>query len=312
MNRFVNSIIQFALFSVFLVIFLQIIISLRIKGKTIRGHDNLEQTSNINADLVFIGSSRCWTHFDPHFFDTTYKVKSVNIGVDGHSEISMAIIRLQDYLARNKTPKYVVYNFDPFVYAGSFIDNDNFVHKNDFARYAFFPKKIDLPVVDYFKFDCYEKYVPLFAIFKYKLLLNSIFLNNIDTWDMYGYEKHFEIWDTISKPITDSMKKYYFKQSEIPFITNSLNRLKNLCYLNNIKLLCVQTPVYKIIQDSAAFSETKRICNTLSLPFVDANKEFIRNEIKYFYNSNHLNQFGVAELNKVLKSDSIFSFFLNK
>ncbi len=301
---------RFAIFSIILLLVFQIVISFRINGKTIRGHDNLEQTSNINADLVFIGSSRCWAHFDPVFFNTTYKLKSINIGVDGHSEISMAITRLKDYLSRNSSPKFVIFSFDPFITAGSFYNNTNFVHKNDFARYAFLPKKKDLPIVDYFKFDFYEKYIPLYAIFKYELLKDAISLNDNDNWSKYGYEMNDKKWDTIANPVKDIMRNFFFKKSEITSITNALDKLNNVCFLNNIKLTCIQTPVYKVIYDNASFLETKIICNNLNIPFIDANKEYIRNNMEYFYNSNHLNKFGVAEMNAVLKSDTILKSIL--
>jgi hypothetical protein len=304
---FCKNIIQFAFFSVILFVLFQAIISFRINGKTVRGHDNLEQTSNVNADLVFIGSSRCWAHFDPVFFDTTYKLKSINIGVDGHSEISMAITRLKDYLSRNNSPKYVILSFDPFVSAGSFNNNTNFVHKNDFARYAFLPSKKDLLIVNYFKFDFYEKYIPLYAIFKYKLLLDAIYLKSSDNWSKYGYEMNNNKWDTILNPVKNIMKDFFFKKSDITSITNSLDSLNNVCFLNNTKLVCIQTPVYKVIHDDSTFSKTKSICSNLNIPFVDANKAYIRNNIKYFYNSNHLNKFGVGAMNAVLRSDTILA-----
>ena len=279
MKQFLNSLKKFVIFSTLLLILFQAIISFRIKGKTVTGHDNLEQTSNINADLVFIGSSRCWAHFDPKFFDSVYKLKSVNIGVDGHSEISMAIIRFKDYLSRNNAPQFLIYSFDPFINAGSITENTNFVHKNNFARYAFFPYKKDMSILNYFKFDFNEKYIPMYAIFKYKLLTDAIFLNNVDNSVQKGYEFHDEKWDTISNPINNKAKRFFFKKSDITSIKKSLGLLKNLCLENNIKLLCIQTPVYKTIQVDSTFLETKIICSSLNIPFIDANKEFIRNDM---------------------------------
>src|SRR4051812_7370810 len=172
MSVFIKRMLLFLLSVILLITILQAIISIRISGKTVNGHDNLETTSNINADLVFLGSSRCWDHFDPKFFDTTYHLKSLNIGVDGHSEISMAIVRLKDYLSRNKPPQKAVLSFDPFMSGGSNY-NTNFVHKDNFARYAFLPSKKDLLIIDYFHFNFYERYIPLYAMFKYKRIADA-------------------------------------------------------------------------------------------------------------------------------------------
>jgi hypothetical protein len=310
MKNFSKNIISFSLFVIILISLIQSLISLKMKGKIIMGHDNLEQASNINADLVFIGSSRCWVHFDPKFFDTTFKLKSVNIGVDGHSEISMAIVRLRDYMSRNKTPKFVILSFDPLIDAGSFTDNTNYVHKDAFAKYAFLPSEKDLPIVNYFQFNFCEKYIPMYAILKYKILSPALFMSNADNWSKFGYEVHHEKWDTTKIPVTDLIKSAYFKKQNIGLISKSLNNLKILCNTNNIKLLCIQTPVYKAAYDDSSFSETEKICFTLNIPFIDTNKEYIRNNIANFYNSDHLNKVGVDQLNNLLKKDSLVRSFL--
>lgn len=312
MKKFIKNITSFSILAITFIFIIQIIISLKIKGKIIMGHDNLEQTSNINADLVFIGSSRCWAHFDPFFFDTTFNLKSVNIGVDGHSEISMAIVRLSDYLSRNKNPKFVIFSFDPLINAGSFENNTNYVHKNAFAKYAFFPTKKNLPIVDFFQFNLYEKYIPLYSVLKYKNLSFILSSNYTNDWTEFGYEVHQERWDTTKLPITDLIKKAYFKKSEVGLISKALDSLKKLCQVNNAQLLCIQTPVYKVAQDDWSFSETKNICLNLNIPFIDANKEYIRNNISYFYNSDHLNKLGVDKLNNLLKNDTLLSIFLQR
>ncbi|ULQ52385.1 hypothetical protein [Flavihumibacter fluvii] len=310
MRLFIKRMVVFALVTIGLVFFFQILISARIKGKTVRGHDNLEQTSNVHADLVLMGSSRCWSHLDPVFFDSTFKLRSINIGVDGHSEISMAIIRLKDYLSRNVPPKFAICTFDPFVSSGKQKNNTNYVHKNDFARYAFFPKEKDLLIVDYFGFNFFEKYVPLYAIFKYKLLANCIFLNNRSNYVDFGYERHDLNWDTIATPVSDKMKGFYFKESDIPAIQKSADSLVQLCKSNNIKLMFIQTPVYKVCYDDSAFSMTSKICSGMNIPFIDVNDEYIRNNIKFFYNSNHLNTTGVNAMNSLLSKDSLLRSFL--
>lgn len=312
MRIFIRKFIGFAGFIFISLLLFQGIISFLLIGKNIRGHDNLEKTSNINADLVFLGSSRCWVHFDPVFFDSTFKIKSVNIGVDGHTEIQMAIIRLKDYLSRNQPPKYAILNIDPFIGAGSKLNNINFVHKDAFARYSFLPTNKNLLIVNFFKFNLFEKYIPLYAVYKYKLLSDCISIKKNNSYTKHRYERHDEKWDTISSPVTDTLKKSFYDIIEKKMVINSLVEFKELCSKNNIKLLCIQTPVYKIIQDENIFEDTKNLCKALEIPFIDANIEFIRNEIKYFYNSNHLNTDGVLALNLELKNNSLLLSFFGK
>ena len=150
-NFFKNSIL-FLSFAIVIISLLQAMISLRIKGKVVTGYDTWDATYNINADLVLLGSSRCWVHFDPRFFEKTYHLKTVNIGVNGHSELTAIQLRLENYLAKNKPPKFAILSFDPLVVSGSLKDNNKFSNKNNYARFAFLPSKENLELVDYFQF----------------------------------------------------------------------------------------------------------------------------------------------------------------
>jgi len=309
MRLFIKRTLLFFLAVILLITVLQAIISIRISGKTVTGHDNLELTSNVNADLIFLGSSRCWTQFDPKFFDTIYHLKSVNIGVDGHSEIDMAMVRLKTYLLTNKPPQKAIFSFDPFMSGGPNLVH-NPVHKDNFARYAFLPSKKDCLIVDYFQFDFYEKYIPLYAMLKYKHTGDAILMNNIDNWVIYGYEKHDEKWDTQSNPVSDIGKQFYFKMSQSNEVSQALDSLKQICELNKIKLICIQTPVYKVLYDEQLFSETGKICSRLKIPFIDADKEYFRNDMDLFFNVNHLNKAGVDKFNEFLKNDSQFNAYM--
>lgn len=309
MKQFISRLFYFSILVLGILFLLQAIISYKIKGTTTTGYDNLEQTANVNADLIFLGSSRCLQHFDPVFFDSCFKLKSLNLGISGHSEISMATVRLKDYLSRNNPPKFAILNFDPFVKAGGNDCDSNVVFKNYFARYAFLPNKKDILIVNYFKFNLAEKYIPLYAIFKYRMLGKYIGIKN-ENLIKDGYEKHEEHWDTIANPVSNKMKVSFFKLSDTPSITKALYELNVLCLQNDIKLICIQTPVYKILQDDTLFAATASICKSLNIPFIDANNNDIKNDIHNFPNSNHLNIDGIMQLNAFLKKDTLLSSFL--
>jgi hypothetical protein len=291
---------------------LQALISFRIKDKSVTGYDILEQTANVNADLVLMGASKCWAQLDPKFFEATFHLKTVNIAVDGHTEIAMAKVRLDDYLSRNKSPKYAIMSFDPFMKPGSEAHNDNFVHKNYFARYAFLPKEKDERFVNIFQFDNYEKYIPLYAIFKYSLFKNCITLKNESNYMQYGYEMHTEKWDTVANPVKDIMKSRFFSEKEIIPLKAALNDLNLHCQKNGIKLMCIETPVYKVIYDSIVFARNAAICKSLNIPYIQVNAKNIRDNVNNFYNSNHMNVYGVKELNKIMAADTTLQSILKR
>jgi hypothetical protein len=309
MKQLLKNIFLFTCFLIVVISVLQIAISMRTRGKSITGYDTLDATTNINADLVFIGSSRSWAHFDPGFFEKNYHLKSVNIGMNGFSEILASELRLKNYLSKNKSPRFVILNIDPLIKVGNLSDSIALTKKNDYAHFAFMPTSENLEMVNFYRFDNFEKYVPLYAVFKYKTLTDCITLRYYNAFPE-GYEANDEKWDTVKNPVNSKAKRRYFKQSELPNLTNALKKLNQFCQSKNIKLIGIQTPVYKSVYDAEVFEIPKNICRQLDIPFVDANDKQIINDIDNFYNTIHLNKKGVSEMNKLLwkekQLDTIF------
>ncbi len=288
---------------------IQLSISFYIRHRSINGHDTLHLTKNLNADLVFLGSSRCRAHFDPVFFDTTYHLKSANLGIDGHADIAMATLRLKRYLTNNKAPRFLILNFDPLVNGGSATDNTNFVHKNDFARYAFFPSAANRPMVSYFHFNVLEQYVPLYAILKYQLFSSCLSPKGFPYSEDF-YDKHVTAIDKEYRTTTDSLRLRRPDARSLEQTKFALAQFKALCAESKIQLICIQTPVYKLIYDSGAFSSPREICSDLGIPFVDANINSIIGDQENFYNADHLNINGVLSMNRFLASQKAFDGIL--
>ena len=302
MKQLLKNTFLFCCVFVVLLYTLQLALSYRVKGKSILGYDTLDSTANINANLVFLGSSRCWAHFDPVFFEENYHLKSVNIGMNGFSELVASEVRLKNYLSKNKAPKFAVLNFDPFVKVVNREAIKTFTNKNNYAHFAFMPSHENLEMVDFFRFDNCEKYIPLYAIFKYKILSDCVTLKNINEFPK-GYEANNEKWDTIKYPVTSKAKSFYLKPKDLPKLTNGLRELNLYCKSKHIRLVCIQTPVYTSGYDAAAFAMPKEVCQKLGIPFIDTNDHSIITNINNFYNTTHLNVNGVIEMNKLLKND---------
>lgn len=313
MKRFIIKSTAFLVSCFAIAMVLQVLLFLRINNKSIADHDTLDITSNVNADLILLGNSRCWSHLDPNFFENEFKLKSVNLGTVGHSELSMTYVRLKDYLTYNKTPKFILLNLDPFVNGGDLSKpGGNIINKNAFARYAFAPLNKEWETVRYFKFNNWEKYVPMYAIFKYNLFYKSVFPNFNSLYVTYGYSREDIQWDTIRNPISSEKKKNFLIHKDTDNVKKMLLKLKKICKKNNIELMCIQTPVYKSLYEKDIFKLTGEITNDLDIPFIDANYEFIRPDTKYFLDNNHLNLNGVRAMNIKLKDEPLLSNFLKR
>ena len=307
--NFLKKTVSFSILIVVIITSLQILITFRIKDKTVFGHDNWDTTSNIDADIVLLGSSRCWMHLDPGFFNKKFNLKTVNIGMNGHSKINSIQLRLENYLMKNKSPKFVIFSFDPFIEPYFNKSDSNLINKDKYSRFAFMPTKENEALVEYFKFNNAEKYIPLYAIFKFKLLGDCVTLNNSNLFPE-GFGMNDEVWNTTKSPVNDELKKYYFTDNEASILKKQLYNLNEFCKKKEIKLICIQTPVYKVLYDKKKFQQTISICESNNIEVIDANYEIIRNNSINFYNTNHLNKKGVNEMNKLLKNEQKLINFL--
>ena len=305
MIKFLKKSFLFCVVIILVILIFQVLISLRIKNIAVSGYDNWDVTSNVDADLVLLGSSRCWVQLDPRFFEKNYNVTTVNIGTNGHSELEAIILRLKNYLSKNKSPKFAILSFDPFVHGKKI---NAISDKNCYARFTFLPTKNNSDLVNYFAFNNYEKYIPLYAIFKYQQLYDCISLKNKDIFKE-GFELVDKKWDTIKYPPNDNLKKYFIKKHEISSLLVNLENLKSICKLYKIKLLCLQTPVYKSLYIQNNFDFSKTICDSLKIDFINATYDDITKDYNCFYNSNHLNKYGINRFNSLLKQENQLSTF---
>ncbi len=276
---------------------LQLLISIRIKGKSINGQDNLDQIIDVNADVISIGSSRCLTSFTPSIFEGKGLTMS-NLGLHGHSSLTFVDIRFEDYLSRNKiAPKFILINVDAFITVKK--EHKMFM-KDRFARYAFLPKSKDLKMLNYFGFNWSERYIPAYALLKYRKLWDALFLNNQSSWLTIGMETESNsICDRENKSPGEEIKKAIRSEKIDIDLTLELSRL-NVKYKNlGITLIAIQVPVFESIYNNR-FKATKKICQDAGVPFIDLAVEQYNKDCSLFKDLNHLNTKGAR-----LISDSV-------
>jgi hypothetical protein len=310
---FLRNIAIFLIIVLLLSSVVQVLIGIRIKNKIASGHDNLDfQTGQYN-DLIFLGSSRCFAHFDPALFDQALQLRSVNLGVDGHSELTMHILRLQNYLEKHKAPGAAILNIDPFIGAGSMDANMNFVDKYNFARYAFLPSAANKRIVEYFGFNFAEKYIPLYALLRYRIFFDCLTLPYDKDWRATGYNKHEQQWDGIYAG-PGPIESHFFDTAALTIetIQQQLGVIDSICIRHHIRLICVQTPVYKDAYKKDYFSYAGKMCSDLHIPFFDLNDKSIDDSLDNFYNINHMNVKGVAKMTAKLLSDPAFAALIRR
>jgi hypothetical protein len=281
---------------------LQIIISIRVNGKTINGQDNLEQCHNKNADIVFLGNSRCITTFMPSIFNAK-GLKAVNLGLHGHPSVRFAKLRLENYIKRNSVnPKVVIINLDAF---SAVYNEPSLIMKDRFARYAFLPEKMNRELLTYFNFNFLDTYVPSFALLKYRKIWDALLLNNVSQWPEIGMETETtEICSSLNKLKSRALMKEYRNKKMDPTLIKELDEFNKELASKQIQLIAVQVPVYETIYNSR-FIDTRQICDRSSTTFIDFAIPKFNSDCSIFKDLNHMNTKGARII-----SDSLSKFIL--
>jgi hypothetical protein len=280
----------FKRFSVFLILLvitlytLQLLISNIIDNKSVNGQDNLDQTVSSNADVIFLGSSRILATINPKLI-TDCKIKSENLGAHGQG-IRFAIARYKNYLTKNAyPPKIIVCSLEPVFESGY----STFM-KDRFARYSWNANSKDSQILDYFKFDWFEKNIPLFALLKYRKIWDCILLNNRSSWLTDGMEHRYgNICKTSITNTEFASIGYNLKEMENQIVT-----LKKLTKKNKSKLVFIQLPFYHQKKRSTIkqFLLTEQICKKHDIELINLFKDEFNTNCSIFSDPYHFNTQG--------------------
>jgi hypothetical protein len=288
----------------------QLAISAHIKGKTISGHDHLTVYSGRKFDVLFLGSSRTADHFIPRVFQEQLGLSSLNMGGIGHADIPNFILKWKYFLLCHPAPRYVVMNLDLATVDGplEFSENRNYVAKHYFSRYAFISEEHNIMVNDYFGFNITERYMPLYAILRYKMFANCITQKDGKEWMKNGYLAQTGVWKYDPTNTADVMYRQYADTFTMRYhqIKEQLSHLNKLCMTNGAKLICVNTPLYHKAFLNRGFELPGKMCAELNIPFIDMHAHAMTENVQYFSDVQHLNSKGADIFCKQLCADSTF------
>ena len=261
---------------------------------------NLLMNGRINAPLVYLGNSRTVAHFDPEIIEKKTSINSYNLGVAG-SSLAIEQIRWNTYLAHNKPPKIVIQNIDLYALTDkSIADKNQYLPYYDDAILFEKLQKIDRTVL-------YEKYIPMSKYRGYILKIKEEFSSSKNkeksVIKIKGYQKHHSTWNSDFAKMKNEMgaKKKSYSVSELNNQLLVLKKIIDDCNRIHAKLILVWSPQYYELN---AFQEpTLNVMKNKMKQIALENKnvifwDFTKNQLnfdkKYFYNSFHMNDVGVA------------------
>lgn len=253
----------------------------------------------INAEILIIGSSRAEMHFDPRIMEMRSGKTTFNLG-ESLVDWNLIQYRLETYLKYNQAPEYLVANVDAAMF--KFVES-NYLVRPHYLPYMLFNREFlkiyDVPFENY-----------MFPLVRY-IGHRKLFFDVIKLWAR----------DSVIPP--DNIKGY--SPVDQPFDDRHLARFKEKDYSNldippdqfyqfledrlpKTTIIGVHTPILidslkdmnlnQLRTDRFKVEFEKR-----GWTFLDYSFSPISKDIKYFYNSTHMNAIGAQLFTKTLMKD---------
>ncbi|MBK7667246.1 MAG: hypothetical protein IPJ32_07770 [Sphingobacteriaceae bacterium] len=244
-------------------------------------------------DVLFLGSSRAETHFNPRIFDSVTGHFSYNLGVTGATpRIAFAVLKA--YCSKSKAPKYLIFDLD-FHFLKHGVDTIRY-----FPRYfAYLGNEVlanEFSKIDN-RFNSF-KYNPLYSLpySNIRSLGASLhgWLNKTGKYDTIYYKGYVsDVFQDLPKTRKQSSFYGFIHPVERQYIDSIIQFSKQ----NNINLVMVSSPMYKgaeeeMLNKKTVVSQLKNIAKINKLEYWDMSKEAYSNKQEFFLDSYHMTASG--------------------
>ena len=126
------------------------------------------QDGEADADIVIMGNSRGFSHFEPHTFDSITGLQTYCLGLGGYA-ITVEQLKYHCYRLHNRKPRYIIQQVDYYT-----MRNDSAPHQHESEQYLPLiydgPMRKDLLKVGYSWLDVY---FPLYRYFGYQMVIKN-------------------------------------------------------------------------------------------------------------------------------------------
>lgn len=270
------------------------------------------QQGTINADIVIVGNSRGFSHFEPWTIDSICGTKTFCLGLGGYS-ITVEDMKYNFYRLYNKKPKYIIQQIDYYT-----LRNDSAPHQHESEQYLpiFWDRRIhkELLRVGYTNLDLY---LPLYRYWGYQMVIKNGLLeflgikHYVRNPSRMGHHYERGEWngtelakmDTINAKF-DLQGKQYFEQ------------YMQRCADEGVQVILVNSPTYiganlKTIGLDSVNSYFDSIATAYNTVYWNYNENYdLCNDTANFCASVHMNpeathRFSIDFANRLIDSDII-------
>ena len=194
----------------------------------------------IDADVIIMGNSRGFSHFEPWTIDSVCGTRTYCLGLGGYA-ITVETLKYYCYQLYNKKPKYIIQNVDYFTMRNDFAPHN---HESEQFLPLIYDRRMhqQLLNVGYSKLDVY---LPLYRYFGYQMVIKNGLLecfgakHYVNNPSRKGHHYEKGLWNGRE---LDAMEKIdaTMDSSAIKHFEEYMNN----CYDEGIKIILVNSPIY--------------------------------------------------------------------
>lgn len=269
----------------------------------------LTEFYNLNPntiDVVYIGSSRAYSSFNPYLFDSITHFKSFNLGTSGQSPIASYFLLKEVFKYQKPSTVFIDISHEIIAKANDETVTSAYI----FDEIPWCKNKFDFWLNG---FDLKGKVILLFPSFRYRnniywlarnLLLNDDRIRDDGRyWDGKGY-----VGSRKSLSKVELLNPIHLKFDSLRINLKRLKYLKKVVEYaleKSSKVIFVYNPYPKVvlsnIENNTLFKYYQNIANELDVEFINTNNyQNIFNDTVDFRNMNHLNDSGAKKATNLI------------
>jgi len=260
----------------------------------------------INSDVVIIGASNAYRDFDPAIISEKLNTTAYNLGSNGNN-FGIQYLRFRSLIDNNKIPRVIIHAI-----SAAALEKSTYVFNPDqFLPYMYKNKELEEVLELYEDFSHTDYSLPLIRYFgrKEAILTACNLLINPSSNTIYrvnGYKGVDESWNSDlakARKLSYSVK-FEIDTALIPLFERYIKECKEL----NIEVVLVNAPEYIEGQDyvenrTEMMAEIVKLSEVYNLHFFNYLNDSISYNIKYFFNTGHLNREGAEYFTSRLMED---------
>ena len=246
----------------------------------------------IDADLVIMGSSRAWVHYDPTILDSVLHTHSYNLGHDG-SAFNRQYSRYLIYRKHNSKPKVIIQN----------IEITTLNYTSGYNQYQYFPYFNDSDirhlVIPYEQFTLADRTLPFYRYANFGL--QKLFSDQ--SVSVNGYRAREIKWNV--KPIIDTVWIQFTPDlRSLAMFEQFLAQAAS----EGIQVIFVHAPIHAEVTRQQQNPDQMwhlyhQLAAKYNIPILNYQNDTISNDSNYFYNRTHLNRQGAEIFSRHLAED---------